>query len=137
MSEPLRDGIPLATFHADQEPNPQAPLGSLSSLAFGHTVSQTENKHDLFEALNEGKIILASTAEDVLKEEGSQLFGSFFLAVQAQAALGRSTIREKETGRTLCRFPVEPDGISQTKIRGIPNSENQYSRYCPYLSKVI
>ena len=68
--------------------------GVLSTPAFERMFAQTENRLDLFEALNEGKIILINTAKDLLKTEGSQLFGRFFIAMLAQAALERSTIPE-------------------------------------------
>ncbi len=72
--------------------------GVLSTPAFERMFSQPENKIDLFAALNEGKIILVNTAKDLLKEEGSQIFGRFFIAMLAQAALERSTLRaEKRT----------------------------------------
>ncbi len=70
--------------------------GVLSTPAFDRMFSQQENKLDLFDALNSGKIILVNTAKDVLKEEGSRVFGRFFIAMLAQAALERSTIRDKD-----------------------------------------
>lgn len=70
--------------------------GVLSTPAFDRMFSQQENKLDLFEAMNSGKIILVNTAKDVLKEEGSRVFGRFFIAMLAQAALERSTIRDKD-----------------------------------------
>lgn len=70
--------------------------GVLSTPAFERMFAQRENKLDLFEALNDGKIILINTAKDLLKEEGSQLFGRFFIALLAQAALERSTLQEAD-----------------------------------------
>ncbi|MCW5726215.1 DUF87 domain-containing protein [Parvibaculum sp.] len=75
--------------------------GVLSTPAFERMFAQAENKLDLFEALNEGKIILINTAKDLLKEEGSQLFGRFFIAMLAQAALERSTLPERERTPTF------------------------------------
>ena len=66
--------------------------GVLSTPAFERMFAQRRNKLDLFEAMNAGKIILINTAKDLLKEEGSQLFGRFFVALIAQAALERSTV---------------------------------------------
>jgi hypothetical protein len=57
--------------------------------------TQPKNKLDLFDAMNDGKIILVSTAKDLLKREGSQLLGRFFIAMLAQAALERSTLPER------------------------------------------
>jgi hypothetical protein len=68
--------------------------GVLSTPAFERMFTQPRNKIDLFEAMNDGKIILVSTAKDLLKREGSQLLGRFFIAMIQQAALERSTIQE-------------------------------------------
>ncbi len=66
--------------------------GVLSTPAFERMFSQPHNKLDLFQALQDGKIILVSTAKDLLKQEGSQLFGRFFIAMITQAALERSFV---------------------------------------------
>jgi hypothetical protein len=75
--------------------------GVLSTPAFERMFAQPDSKLDMFEALNEGKIILISTAKDLLKTEGSALFGRFFIAMIAQAALERSTIPEQERTPTF------------------------------------
>jgi len=69
--------------------------GVLSTPAFERLFTQRQNKLDLFAAMNEGKIVLLSTAKDLLKREGSQLLGRFFIAMIAQAALERSTLPER------------------------------------------
>lgn len=66
--------------------------GVLSTPAFERMFAQKTNKLDLFGAMNEGKIILISTAKDLLKQDGSALFGRFFIAMIAQAALERSVL---------------------------------------------
>ncbi|MBV8799244.1 MAG: type IV secretion system DNA-binding domain-containing protein [Alphaproteobacteria bacterium] len=68
--------------------------GVLSTPAFERMFTQKENKLDLFEAMNGGKIILVSTAKELLKREGSQLLGRFVIAMVSQAALERSTMKE-------------------------------------------
>jgi len=68
--------------------------GVLSTPSFERMFAQRENKLDLFTALNDGKIILINTAKDLLKTEGSQLFGRFFVSMLSQAALERSTVPE-------------------------------------------
>lgn len=68
--------------------------GVLSTPAFERMFAQRENKLDLFEATNAGAIILINTAKDLLKTDGSALFGRFFIAMLAQAALERSVIPE-------------------------------------------
>ncbi len=69
--------------------------GVLATPAFERMFTQKENKLDIFEAMNEGKIILVSTAKDLLKREGSQLLGRFFIAMISQAALERSTLPDR------------------------------------------
>ena len=69
--------------------------GVLSTPAFERMFTQKDNKLDLFEAMNDGKIVLVSTAKDLLKREGSALLGRFFIAMIAQAALERSTLAEE------------------------------------------
>lgn len=69
--------------------------GVLSTPAFERMFAQRDNKLDLFEATNAGQIILINTAKDLLKTEGSALFGRFFIAMLAQAALERSAVPER------------------------------------------
>ncbi len=68
--------------------------GVLSTPSFDRMFSQKENRIDLFEAMNGGKIILVNTAKDLLKDEGCRLFGRFFMAMLVQATLERSTVPE-------------------------------------------
>jgi hypothetical protein len=75
--------------------------GVLSTPAFERMFAQPRNKLDLFQAMQDGKIILINTAKDLLKQEGSQLFGRFFIAMLAQAALERSTVDPDERTPTL------------------------------------
>ncbi|MBX9803513.1 MAG: type IV secretion system DNA-binding domain-containing protein [Caulobacteraceae bacterium] len=75
--------------------------GVLSTPAFERMFSQAENKLDLYAAMNEGKIILVSTAKDLLKQDGSALLGRFFIAMIAQAALERSVIPAEDRTPTF------------------------------------
>jgi len=79
--------------------------GVLSTPAFERMFAQRENKVDLFDAMQGGKIILINTAKDLLKTEGSALFGRFFIAMLAQAALERSAVPGDE--RTPCFVYVD------------------------------
>jgi DNA helicase HerA-like ATPase len=58
--------------------------------------SHTENKVDLFSLLNQGKIVLISTAKDFLGHEGASILGRFFVSLIAQAALQRATLPPHE-----------------------------------------
>lgn len=70
--------------------------GVLANPVFERMFSHPENKIDLFAAMNEGKIVLINTAKDLLKTEGCSIFGRFFIAKIAQAALERATVSEGE-----------------------------------------
>jgi hypothetical protein len=99
--------------------------GVLSTPAFERMFSQPENKLDLFQALQGGKIILVSTAKDLLKREGSQLFGRFFIAMLAQAALERSTV--PEDGRTPTMVYVdEAQEYFDDNVETILNQARKY-----------
>src|SRR4051794_18159354 len=56
--------------------------------------SHTENKLNLFRAMNKGSVILINTAKDLLQQEGCSLFGRFFISLLAQATQERSAIAE-------------------------------------------
>lgn len=75
--------------------------GVLSTPAFERMFLQTENRLDLHQAMNDGKIILVSTAKDLLKADGSALLGRFFIAMIAQAALERSVIPRESRNPTF------------------------------------
>lgn len=70
--------------------------GVLSNATIERMFSHTENKVDLFSLLNEGKIVLISTAKDFLGHEGSSILGRFFVSLVAQAALQRATLLPHE-----------------------------------------
>lgn len=75
--------------------------GVLANPVFERMFSHPENRLDLFKAMNEGKIVLINTAKDLLKAEGCSIFGRFFIAKIAQAALERATIPEEKRRPTF------------------------------------
>src|SRR5688500_16226436 len=60
-----------------------------------------KNKLNLFEEMNKGSIILINTAKDLLKEDGCEIFGRFFIALIAQATQERAAIAENKRKPTL------------------------------------
>lgn len=66
--------------------------GVLSNSSLERMFSHSRNKIDIFELLNQGKIILINTAKDLLGQEGSAIFGRFFIALIAQTAVQRAAI---------------------------------------------
>ncbi|MDE2133942.1 MAG: ATP-binding protein [Alphaproteobacteria bacterium] len=100
--------------------------GVLSTPAFDRMFSQKENKLDLFEALNGGKVILVNTAKDLLKDEGSRLFGRFFIAMLSQAVLERSTLREKDRNPTFV-YVDEAHEYFDDRVETILNQARKFS----------
>jgi hypothetical protein len=70
--------------------------GVLGNSALERMFSHKESKIDLFDLMNSGKIIFINTAKDLLGQDGSAIFGRFFIALIAQAAVQRSAIPSHE-----------------------------------------
>lgn len=66
--------------------------GILSNNTFRRMFSHERSKLDLFSEMNSGKVILIDTAKDLLKENGTEVFGRFFIALIANAAQERATL---------------------------------------------
>ncbi len=69
--------------------------GILENGVFERMFSHPRNKLDLFGEMNAGKVILVNTAKDLLKQEGTQILGRFFIAMIAQAAQERATLKHR------------------------------------------
>ncbi len=70
--------------------------GILENQAFERMFSNPVSKLDLFTEMNAGKLILINTAKSLLKENGTQIFGRFFIALIAQAAQERATLQKRK-----------------------------------------
>lgn len=66
--------------------------GILENQSFERMFSHPKSKLDMFAEMNAGKVILINTAKDLLKQEGSTIFGRFFIALLSQAAQERSAV---------------------------------------------
>lgn len=66
--------------------------GILENQTFERMFSHPKNKLDLFTEMNAGKVILINTAKELLKQNGTEIFGRFFIALIAQAAQERATL---------------------------------------------
>lgn len=99
--------------------------GVLSTPAFERMFAQPKNKLDLFTALNDGKIVLINTAKDLLKREGSELFGRFFIALLAQAALERSVLDPDDRTPTFV-YVDEAQEYFDDAIETILNQARKY-----------
>jgi len=63
---------------------------------FERLFTHPRSKLDLFTEMNAGKVILINTAKDLLRQQGTEVFGRFFLALIGQAAQERATLKEKK-----------------------------------------
>ncbi len=74
--------------------------GVLENQTFERMFSHPVSKFDMFTEMNAGKLILINTAKSLLKEQGTEIFGRFFIALIAQAAQERATLPARD------RLPV-------------------------------
>ena len=74
----------------------------LENRTFERMFSHPRSKFDMFTEMNAGKLILINTAKSLLKEEGTEIFGRFFIALVAQAAQERATIPASQRTPTIC-----------------------------------
>lgn len=70
--------------------------GVLANNSLERMFCHTRSTVDMFECLNSGKIVLINTAKDLLGQEGSSIFGRFFIALITQAAVQRATVPPHE-----------------------------------------
>ena len=71
--------------------------GVLSTRVLDRMFSNTRSKLNLFDAMNAGSLILINTAKNLLKQEGCEVLGRFFIALICQAAQERHQ-SEKTSG---------------------------------------
>lgn len=70
--------------------------GVLENQTFERMFAKPQSKFDMFTELNAGKLILINTSKSLLKEQGTEIFGRFFIALIAQAAQERATLRQQD-----------------------------------------
>jgi hypothetical protein len=70
--------------------------GVLENPTFERMFTAPKNRMDMFDALNDGKIVLVNTAKDFLKAERSSFLGRFFISLTLQAVLERAVIPEAQ-----------------------------------------
>jgi len=75
--------------------------GILENQTFERMFAHPRSKLDLFAEMNAGKVILINTAKDLLKEQGTEIFGRFFIALIAQAAQERAVLPHSKRTPTI------------------------------------
>jgi hypothetical protein len=99
--------------------------GVLSNATFDRMFSHPRSKVKLFEALQEGRIVLINTAKDLLKDEGASILGRFFIALIAQVALRRASLPAHER-RPCFVYVDEAADYFDDKIGHLLNQARKY-----------
>jgi len=99
--------------------------GVLSTPAFERMFAQKENKIDLYQALQDGSVVLVNTAKELLKSDGSSILGRFFIALASQAALERSVLDEDARTPTML-YVDEAHEYFDDNIEAILNQARKY-----------
>jgi hypothetical protein len=99
--------------------------GVLSNSVLERMFANPQNKLDLFNAMNNGSLILINTAKDLLKQEGCEILGRFFIALVCQAAQERASIPENKRQNTFLYIDEAHDYFDQS----MENLLNQARKY--------
>jgi hypothetical protein len=99
--------------------------GVLSNRTLERMLDNEQNKVDLFEAMNKGSIILINTAKDLLKQEGCEILGRFFIALIAQAVQERASLPEDKRLPTFV-FIDEAQDYFDESIESLLNQGRKY-----------
>jgi hypothetical protein len=75
--------------------------GILSNRTLARMFESKRNKVNLFDSMNKGSLILIYTAKELLKQEGCEIFGRFFIALIAQAAQERASMADERRTPTF------------------------------------
>ena len=86
----------------------------LENQTFERMFSHPRSKLDLFTEMNAGKVILINTSKDLLKENGTEIFGRFFIAMIAQAAQERAVLPKGERLPTFVYIDEANDYFDRT-----------------------
>lgn len=99
--------------------------GILSNSSLERMFSHIRNKIDVFELLNQGKIILINTAKDLLGQDGAAIFGRFFIALIAQASIQRAAMPPHER-RSAFVYIDEAQDYFDENISHLLNQARKY-----------
>lgn len=99
--------------------------GVMSNASLERMFSHRENRIDVFDLLNQGKIIFINTAKDLLGQEGAAIFGRFFIALISQAAVQRATLQPHER-RPAFVYIDEAQDYFDSSISNLLNQARKY-----------
>jgi hypothetical protein len=99
--------------------------GVLATGVLDRMFSHKRNKVNLFAEMNRGSLILINTAKDLLKQEGTEILGRFFIALICQAAQERASIPEDNRMPTFVYIDEAHDYFDES----MENLFNQARKY--------
>src|SRR4051812_9058114 len=99
--------------------------GVLSNRVLERMFSNERNKLDLFDAMNRGSLILINTAKDLLKQDGCEILGRFFIALICQAAQERASIPSDHRRSTFLYIDEAQDYFDES-IEQLLNQARKY-----------
>ena len=101
-------------FNATRQQIKQRLYAVLSIPTFDRLFSAPRSKFNFFDALNEGSIVLVNTAKDLLKPDGTAIFGRFILSLIEHAIMERATLPEAERTPTYLYVDEAQDYFDET-----------------------
>src|SRR5215211_2049151 len=87
--------------------------------------SHEQNKVNMFDAMNRGSLILINTAKDLLKQEGCEILGRFFVALIAHATQERAAIPPDRRRATFV-YVDEAQDYFDTSLELLLNQARKY-----------
>jgi hypothetical protein len=99
--------------------------GVISNSTLERMFANEKNKLDLYSALNNGSLVLINTAKDLLKQDGCQIMGRFFIALIGQAIQERTVIPEDKRRATFVYVDEAHDYFDDS----LENLINQLRKY--------
>ena len=101
-------------FHATRQQIKQRLYAVLSIPTFDRLFSAPKSKISFFDAFNSGKIILVNTAKDLLKSDGTAIFGRFILALIEHAVMERANLVEEKRNPVFLYMDEAQDYFDET-----------------------
>jgi hypothetical protein len=99
--------------------------GVIANSVLARMFAHPRNRVDLFAAMNRGSLILINTAKDLLKQDGCEILGRFFLALIAQATQERAALPEEHRRATFLYIDEAQDYFDE----GMEQLLNQARKY--------
>lgn len=101
-------------FHATRQQIKQRLYAVLSIPTFDRLFSAPKSKVSFFDAFNSGKIIMINTAKDLLKSDGTAIFGRFILALIEHAVMERANLAEEKRNPVFLYMDEAQDYFDET-----------------------